>query len=67
LGAVRAGTPKLSAAGPDRNSNDAELKVSCAKDGPAKASVVAVSDRHERDSALKTAKKGHDSLPWIAG
>src|SRR3979490_2336304 len=39
---LRAGTPKLSAAGPDRNVTIPSLKVSCAKDGAAKVSVVAV-------------------------
>jgi len=39
---LRAGTPKLSAAGPDRDVTMPSLKVSCAKDGAAKVSVVAV-------------------------
>src|SRR3981189_2844981 len=39
---LRAGTPKLLAAGPDRNVTMPSLKVSCADAGAAKASVVAV-------------------------
>ena len=38
---LRAGTPKLSAAGPDRNVTMPSLKLSCADAGVAKASDVA--------------------------
>src|SRR6187431_3150932 len=38
---LRAGTPKLSAAGPDRNVTMPSLKVSCANAGAASVSVAA--------------------------
>src|SRR5438552_10736484 len=41
---LRAGTPKLSAAGPDRNVTMPSLKVSCAVPGEANASDIAVAE-----------------------
>src|SRR4051794_38735758 len=47
---LRAGTPKLSAAGPERNVTMPSLKVSCADAGHARASDAAATD------AAKTAR-----------
>src|SRR5215203_2257612 len=41
---LRAGTPKLSAAGPERNVTMPSLKVSCADAGAARASDVTATD-----------------------
>src|ERR1043166_9269766 len=41
---LRAGTPKLSAAGPDRNDTIPSLKVSCAAPGEANASDIAAAE-----------------------
>ena len=41
---LRAGTPKLSAAGPDRNVTMPSLKVSCAEAEAAKTNDIAAAD-----------------------
>jgi hypothetical protein len=41
---LRAGTPKLSAAGPDKNVTTPSLKVSCADAGAAKVNEIAATD-----------------------
>src|SRR4030095_759699 len=57
---LRAGTPKLSAAGPDRNVTTPSLKVSCADAGPARASDVAAID------AAKTARLDRQARSMIS-
>jgi hypothetical protein len=60
---LRAGTPKLSAAGPDRNVTMPSLKLSSADAGAAKASVVAVATDNNANERLIREKWSMISSP----
>src|ERR1700752_1596921 len=72
---LRAGTPKLSAAGPDRNGTIPSLKVSCAVPGVTNASDIAVAEasvttrerRLMKSSPLLSRRRGRRFVHAVSG